>query len=180
MKVETVLKYSALIGVAFVATKFALKVAEGVKAGKEVLGAVTDTLVKTVTEDLNPASDKNVVYSAVNAAGRQITSDPSFNLGGSLWEFWNGKEFARKAGLAPDSSDTANTSKQIEQMEKAQDDFRRAEIKAENTEAAKAAATEEQMSRSKTNFRLSEITQQNGSPYTTDFDRLLQTIAGQR
>ena len=36
------------------------------------------------TETLNPASDKNIVYGSVNAAGAAVTGDKDFTFGGWL------------------------------------------------------------------------------------------------
>lgn len=38
---------------------------------------------------LNPASDKNVAYQAVNGFGSALTGDSSFDFGGSLWDAFN-------------------------------------------------------------------------------------------
>lgn len=42
---------------------------------------------KAVTEDLNPASDKNLAYSAVNAVGGAITGDADWSLGSAIYDW---------------------------------------------------------------------------------------------
>lgn len=170
MKVSEGLKIAAILGVGFVAVRAAMKVRDAVAAGGEFASSAADVVKKIATEDLNPASDKNVVYTAVNGLGTLVTKDQNFTLGGWLHDKIHGPI---------DLSTPSNVARQREQFQIENDDFRRTEITAQNLEAKTEQAAEEQMSRNRSNFRLSEISQQNG--YTpTSWDAFLQTIAGQR
>lgn len=44
---------------------------------------------EVVTEDLNPASTENVVYSGVNAIGASVTGNEGFSLGGWIYDKLN-------------------------------------------------------------------------------------------
>lgn len=68
----------ALAGVA-VAGWVAWKVYKGA-------GAAADVAKQVVTQDLNPASDKNIAYRGVNAAGAALTGNASFSLGSWLYD----------------------------------------------------------------------------------------------
>jgi hypothetical protein len=74
-----ILKYTAVLAAGFVAVKVALKLKDtldsGVKSAKELAAAAADAAKKTVTEDLNPASDKNLAYRAANAVTGDWISD---------------------------------------------------------------------------------------------------------
>lgn len=53
-------------------------------AGIYVAYQVASKGKKFITEDLNPASDKNIAYSAVNNLGAVLSGDQNFSLG-SWW-----------------------------------------------------------------------------------------------
>lgn len=45
---------------------------------------------KVITEELNPFSDQNVVYdNIIGGAGRAVTGDEHWSLGGQFWEWLN-------------------------------------------------------------------------------------------
>lgn len=67
---------AAVIGAAYLV----YKASQGAQAVKEI-----------ITEDLNPTSDKNVVYKGVNAVGASVTGDQGFTLGGWLFCKFNPK-----------------------------------------------------------------------------------------
>jgi hypothetical protein len=172
-----VASFVAVVGAGVVAYKLYKGAEKLVAGGAKVGDAVIATVKKTVAEDLNPASDKNLVYSGINHVAQVATDDPNWNLGGRLWEFWNRDKVAKERALtAPVSAaDASNVARQVEMMELAQDNFRRSEISAENDAAR---GVEEQMSRSKNAFRLSEIREQSGAWSRTDaeqFHSLLRT-----
>lgn len=54
---------------------------------------------KIVTEDLNPASDKNIAYSGVNSLGAVLSGDSSFSLGSWIYDVTHPS--ASKPGAAP-------------------------------------------------------------------------------
>lgn len=100
MKAMDIAKIAAVVAGAFVTYKFFQKV-------KDVGGNVAAAGKKFVAEDLNPASDKNLVYSGVNAVGAKVTGDDSFSLGGWLYEKFNDDPLA---------SQPSNVTKQAEQI----------------------------------------------------------------
>ncbi len=52
-----------------------------------------------VTTKLNPASDQNLVYQGVNAAGEKLTGQTGFSLGSWLYDVMNPNE-AERLGLS--------------------------------------------------------------------------------
>lgn len=44
-------------------------------------------VVKAVSEDLNPASDRNLVYGAVNAVGGAIAGESDWSLGSAIYDW---------------------------------------------------------------------------------------------
>lgn len=167
-----VAKYVAVAGVAYAGFKFAMKVKDKVEAGAETVKALADTAMEVVTEDLNPVSPKNVVYSGVNSVAQQVTNDPSWNLGSKLWEWFNPAQVAKEKGLLTGAS-VSDVQQQAQMIQN--DDFRRAEITAQNIQAAAEEQADAKMSRSKTAFRLSEIIDQN-KPGTTDYGSFLRNL----
>lgn len=57
-----------------------------VKAGVTAAADATGNFVST---KLNPASDKNVIYTGVNSLIGDVTGNPNFNLGSALYNWWN-------------------------------------------------------------------------------------------
>lgn len=49
-------------------------------------GEVIDAAGEVLTHELNPASADNVVNQGVTAIGRSITSDPTWTLGGAIYD----------------------------------------------------------------------------------------------
>lgn len=155
---KTVAGYAALIAVGFVAIKVAMKVKDGLDAGGKAVDAVKDAAVKAITEDLNPASDKNIVYSGANAVVSAVAGRET-NVGGEIWE---GVQWLKaKLGMLPNSSDESNTAKQAENMMKAQEEFRASEMAVAAEAAREAALVEQTIGEKRSAFRLSEITEQN-------------------
>jgi hypothetical protein len=178
MKLATIAKFAAVGGVAFLGLRIALKAKDALDAGADVAKAVADAVTQVVTEDLNPASDKNVVYRGVNSIGTQITQDSSFNLGNKLWEWFNPAQVAKEKGLLSGAS-PSNVQEQNQLLDIQNDEFRAAEITAQNLAAKAEDAVEEQMSRSKTNFRISEIIEQK-NPSQTDWGKFQQNLSRAR
>lgn len=58
-------------------------------------------------EVLNPASDKNFAYSAVNAVGGAVTGDKDFSLGARVWELLNPGAVARERAMLEPPRDTS-------------------------------------------------------------------------
>ena len=54
-------------------------------AGLYIAWKGTQVVKSTIAEDLNPASDKNIIYRGVNALGQAVTGDDSWALGTSLY-----------------------------------------------------------------------------------------------
>lgn len=54
-----------------------------------------DKAAQVIKEDLNPASDKNIVYGGVNSVGEAVTGDKDFSLGSWLYEVLNPEQAAK-------------------------------------------------------------------------------------
>lgn len=126
-----ILKYTAVLAGGFCAVRVALKIKDGLPPVQAVK--------KLLTEDLNPASDKNIVYSgavqsAVTWIQDKVMADPVAQM--------NRQAELRQA--------------QLDNSAKAQDNFRAAEIRAENADGAASQAAENQMMKSQDVFRMLE------------------------
>lgn len=119
MKAIDVLKIVGIIGAGVVAYKFA-------SALKQAGGDVAVAVKKVVTEDLNPVSDKNLAYTAVNSVGSSLTGDSSFSLGSWIYD----KLHTDPLATPPTTNDASNVStqgKQITSGENAKTAFQLAE-----------------------------------------------------
>lgn len=65
------------------------------KAG-EVASAVADGVAEVVSTDLNPASSSNLVNRGVEAVGQAVTGDPSWSVGGWVWDVFHDDDFAEQ------------------------------------------------------------------------------------
>ena len=99
MQTSTVLKVAAVAGAGYVGWRIVATVRDKVAAGTAVAGAVLESAKEILTTDLNPASDKNVVYRAVNAVGGTVSGDEDFSLGSKLWEVFNPDKVAKENAL---------------------------------------------------------------------------------
>jgi hypothetical protein len=120
MKPMDVVKIVGIIGAGVVAYKFATTL-------KAVGGDVVVAAKKVITEDLNPASDKNIVYSAVNSVGSTMTGDSSFSLGGWIYDKLNKDPVAIVTGKISDPSNVSQQGKQITSGENAKTAFQLSE-----------------------------------------------------
>lgn len=59
------------------------------KFTKKEATAAAEVAEKVVTEKLNPNSQENVVYGAVNGIGETLTGEDDFNLGHWIYDAWN-------------------------------------------------------------------------------------------
>jgi len=81
MKMNVNFGFQAVIGLAVVALVVYL-IWKAKKAG----AAVLDFAKTTVTETINPASDKNIVYGGVNAVVQAIPGNESATLGTAIYD----------------------------------------------------------------------------------------------
>ncbi len=56
---------------------------------------------KVISEDLNPVSDKNIAYTAVNKMGSVLAEDENFTLGGWIYDKTHDSPFDEIKHLAP-------------------------------------------------------------------------------
>lgn len=54
---------------------------------KEGAAAVVETARGVVTQDLNPASDRNLIYRGVNAVGGAIAGEDDWSLGSAIYDW---------------------------------------------------------------------------------------------
>lgn len=154
-------KFASLAALGFVAVRIVMKASDAIKAGANTAAAVVQAAGEVIKTDLNPASDKNLAYTGVNALGSAVTNDPSFNLGNRIWEAFNRDKVAQEKAItqgAPLASDSADVTRQVA----AQEGFRASEIKQEDADGKAAALEDTRQQQAKSNFRLSEINQQDG------------------
>lgn len=107
MKTKTTLQIIGVLGAGVLAYRLANNFSEAAGNATE---KVIQVAKKVVTEDLNPVSDKNIVYAVANTAGSVVTGDADFSLGVKIWEWLNpGKVAAEKAAIAPTALKVADT-----------------------------------------------------------------------
>lgn len=162
MKGKDIAYIVGILGAGFVAFRIYKIASSGVDAGAKVGEAVLQGVKKVVTEDLNPVSDKNVVYSAVTSVVTNATGEEN-SLG--TWIY----NLTHKDELPP-----VKTSAPVDKN----DDFRRSEIIAENAQAVTSNAQEKIMSDRKTSFRLAELYEAKPIEFESQYDRFMQTLQG--
>lgn len=180
MKTSAVLiegaKIAGLVAVGYLTIRLVQKMREGLDKGSTIVQSAGAAIASVVTQDLNPASDQNIVYRAATAATSAFTGreeSPGTYLAGLFEGKSNAAIDAMKKGAA-----VSDLTKQAEVMEAQQDAFRRSEITAQNQQQAAADYADAQMSRNKANFRVSEVIRQNDPQYkSTSFDELLNNLA---
>jgi len=166
MKVKDVAYIAAALGAGFVAFRVYKMASAAVDSGVTVGTAIAQGVKKVVTEDLNPVSDKNVIYSGISSVVTNATGQEN-SLGTWLYNLTHADEnLAYKAPSGAATSVDKN------------DDFRRAEIVAENAQAVTQNAQEALTSDRKTSFRLSELYDAKPIEFESQQDRFLKALGG--
>lgn len=153
------------LAVGFVAFRVYKGAAAAIDSGAGVVAAITDGAKKVITEDLNPASDKNVVYGGVNKVVQAATGQKDETFGGWLYSLFNKDPVkvmdAEQAALPDPKTYDAYDLQDAPLPVRA------------STSNPKQAIVET----AQTSFRLSELNSQYGSD--SKFDAFLKTLSGQ-
>lgn len=101
MKGKDIAYIAATLAAGFVAFRVYKTASSGIEKGAEVVTAIKDGAVKVITQDLNPASDKNIVYQGVSA----VTPGNTGSFGSWLYDVLNPDQHDPTAPVAVRSKD---------------------------------------------------------------------------